>query len=67
MMDELDKKIGDSVFAGLRANVRTLHGFTHGGLEQLGRRFDAEGNLRANYSDQDRGNWSRSWAANLPR
>jgi hypothetical protein len=54
MMDELDKKIGDSVFAGLRANVRTLHGFTHGGLEQLGRRFDAEGNLRANYSDQEK-------------
>jgi hypothetical protein len=52
MMDELDKRIGDPVFAGLRANVKTLHGFTHGGLEQLGRRFDAEGNLRASYSDK---------------
>ncbi|MGH9656046.1 MAG: DUF6988 family protein [Bryobacteraceae bacterium] len=54
MMDEIDKRIGDLVFAGLRANVKTLHGFTHGGLEQLGRRFDAEGNLRANYSDEEK-------------
>jgi hypothetical protein len=54
MMDELDKRIGDTVFAGLRANVKTLHGFTHGGIEQLGRRFDGEGNLRANYSDTEK-------------
>jgi hypothetical protein len=63
MMDELDRRIGDSVFAGLRANVRTLHGFTHGGLEQLGRRFDAEGNLRASYSDQEKFEAIRSSAA----
>lgn len=54
MMDELDKRIGDTVFAGLRANVKTLHGFTHGGIEQLGRRFDSKGNLRANYSDKEK-------------
>jgi len=54
MMDELDKEIGDSVFAGLRANVKVLHGFTHGGIEQLGRRFDTEGNLHANYSDGEK-------------
>jgi len=54
MMDELDRRIGDTVFGGLRANVNTLHGFTHGGIEQLGRRFDSEGNLRANYSDKEK-------------
>jgi hypothetical protein len=54
MMQELDKHIDDPVFAGLRGNVKTLHGFTHGGLEQLGRRFDAEGNLRATYSDKEK-------------
>lgn len=54
MMDELDGCIGDTVFGGLRANVKTLHGFTHGGIEQLGRRFDAEGNLRANYTDKEK-------------
>jgi hypothetical protein len=54
MMDELDRRIGDTVFGGLRANVKTLHGFTHGGIEQIGRRFDAEGNLRANYADKEK-------------
>lgn len=54
MMDQLDRSIGDTVFGGLRANVKTLHGFTHGGIEQLGRRFDTEGNLRANYSDKEK-------------
>lgn len=54
MMDVLDRHIGDQMFAGLRANVNTLHGFTHGGLEQLGRRFDTEGNLRASYSDKEK-------------
>lgn len=52
MMGELDRIAGYPVFADLRAKFRTLHGFTHGGLEQLGCRFDAEGNLRANYPDQ---------------
>lgn len=53
-MDALDKYIGDSVFGGLKANVQTLHGFTHGGIEQLGRRFDLEGNLGANYPDNEK-------------
>ena len=54
MMDELDKRIGHPVFAGMRANVKVLHGFTHGGIEQLGRRADAEGNLRATYTDEEK-------------
>jgi hypothetical protein len=54
MMDELDKHLGERVFGGLRTNVKTLHGFTHGGIEQLGRRFDNEGNLHPNYSDQEK-------------
>ena len=54
MMDSLDRAIGEAVFARLREKVKTLHGFTHGGIEQLGRRFDAEGNLRANYSDEEK-------------
>lgn len=63
MMDDPDKKIGDSLFAGSRTNVKTLHGFTHGGIEQLGRRFDAEGNLRANYSDAEKSEAIRASAA----
>jgi hypothetical protein len=35
----------------LKPFVTSLHGYTHGGLEQLGRRFDDEGNIRANYED----------------
>lgn len=55
MMDELDRCIGGvPFFAGLRANVKVFHGFTHGGIEQLARRFDAEGNLRANYKDEEK-------------
>lgn len=65
MMDELDKYIGDPVFAGLRANVKVLHGFTHGGIEQLGRRFDAEGNLRATYTDKEKFEVLRVGAANF--
>lgn len=54
MMDQLDRYIGTPVFAALKEKIGTLHGFTHGGIEQLGRRFDAEGNLSANYSDKEK-------------
>ncbi len=54
MMEAIDKVSGADFFAGMKGNVKVMHGFTHGGREQLGRRFDAEGNLRANYSDDEK-------------
>jgi hypothetical protein len=44
---------GDSPYPGL-PHVKTLHGYTHGGLEQLGRRFDPSGNVQPNYAAGER-------------
>jgi hypothetical protein len=38
-------------FAAIAPHIAALHGYTHGGLEQLGRRFDAVGNVRPTYAD----------------
>jgi hypothetical protein len=34
--------------------IESLHGFTHGGIEQIGRRFDENGDIRANYDDNEK-------------
>jgi len=51
MADEVEKHMSytGGLFAALKASVKALHGYTHGGLEQLGRRFDPSGNVRPNY------------------
>jgi hypothetical protein len=56
MADAIDKALPatDGLFQALKPFIIALHGYTHGGLEQLGRRFDAEGNVRATYSDEER-------------
>jgi hypothetical protein len=52
MADAIEQRADtDGLFTVLKPFIKTLHGFTHGGLEQLARRFDAEGNVRAAYSD----------------
>jgi len=53
MATEIEKKINaDGMFASIAPYINALHGYTHGGLEQLGRRFDATGNVKPNYSDR---------------
>jgi hypothetical protein len=56
MADAIDKALPatDGLFQPLKPFIAALHGYTHGGLEQLGRRFDAEGNVRATYTDGER-------------
>jgi hypothetical protein len=44
----------DGVFRSIDPAIRALHGYTHGGLEQLGRRFDAAGNVSPHYSDSEK-------------
>ena len=44
MADEIEKKVNaDGLFATIKPYINTLHGYTHGGMEQLGRRFNATG------------------------
>jgi hypothetical protein len=52
MADEVEKKMDatDGLFTAVKPHIKSLHGYTHGGLEQLGRRFDASGDVRANYA-----------------
>ena len=38
-------------FQGIAVSRGTLNGFTHSGLEQLGRRFQNDGKVEPNYSD----------------
>jgi hypothetical protein len=55
MAAEIEKKIDtDGFFPSIAPYITTLHGYTHGGLEQLGRRFDAAGNVAPNYSDDEK-------------
>lgn len=56
MANEVDKHMSytGGLFTALKPYVKTLHGYTHGGLEQLGRRFDASGNVQPNYDAGER-------------
>jgi hypothetical protein len=55
MATEVEKKSdAGGMFAAIAPYIHALHGYTHGGLEQLGRRFDAAGNVRANYADGEK-------------
>jgi len=55
MATEIEKKIdADGMFASIAPYINALHGYTHGGLEQLGRRFDAAGDVRPNYADGEK-------------
>jgi hypothetical protein len=56
MADEVEKKMDytGGLFTALTPHIKSLHGYTHGGLEQLGRRFDASGNVQPNYATGER-------------
>jgi hypothetical protein len=52
MADEVEKHMNytGGLFTALKPHIKALHGYTHGGLEQLGRRFNASGNVQPNYA-----------------
>ncbi len=56
MADEVEKKISTGgLFSSVAPYINAMHGYTHGGLEQLGRRFDPAGeNVRPNYNDAEK-------------
>jgi len=56
MADEIEKKVdADGMFASIKPYIKALHGYTHGGLEQLGRRFNVTGTaVQPNYSDAEK-------------
>jgi hypothetical protein len=55
MAAEIEKRIDSGGFFPLIVPlINTLHGFTHGGLEQLARRFDESGNIRPSYSEAEK-------------
>ncbi len=41
------------LFSIVREYMPILHGFTHGGLEHISRRFDDQGDLRASFSEEE--------------
>lgn len=55
MADEVEKKMEtDGFFTSIGPYIHALHGYTHGGLEQLGRRFGAAGEVMPNYADSEK-------------
>lgn len=56
MADEVEKCMSytGGLFTTIKPFITGLHGYTHGGLEQLGRRFDEHGNIRAAYKDGEK-------------
>ncbi len=53
-MDEVDVRLGNPQFSQIRANLGRLNSLTHGGFEQLVRRFDAEGGWGPSYTPQEK-------------
>ncbi len=54
MMNEVDKKHGHLHFSQIRSNLPRLHSFTHGGFQQIVRRFDAGGGWGSSYTDEEK-------------
>jgi Family of unknown function (DUF6988) len=55
MATEVEKRIdAGGFFTTVVPYITALHGYTHGGLEQLGRRFDSAGDVRPNYGDAEK-------------
>jgi hypothetical protein len=55
MATEIEKKVdADGMFSSIAPYIKALHGYTHGGLEQLGRRFDAAGAVKPSYEDGEK-------------
>lgn len=55
MAGAVEKKLDASgFFTNIADAMETLHGFTHGGVEQLSRRFSPDGNLKPDYTDEEK-------------
>jgi hypothetical protein len=55
MAEAIEKAVdAGGFFLTISPYIKALHGYTHGGLEQLGRRFNADGNIQSNYSDEEK-------------
>ncbi len=55
MAEEIEKQMqAGGIFEAIIPGIKSLHEFTHGGLEQLLWRFDSNGNIRPSFSDDDR-------------
>jgi hypothetical protein len=67
MATEVEKRLdAGGVFTSVAPYIQALHGYTHGGLEQLGRRFNATGDtIRPNYSDAEKQEAIRATTAHL--
>jgi len=53
MAEELDTRYSARGWLlGFADDWKTLNGFTHSGLEQLGRRFRSDGNIASNYTEE---------------
>jgi len=52
-------------FLTITPYIKALHGYTHGGLERLGRRFDTAGDIRPTYSDGEQTEAIRATTAHL--
>jgi len=51
------------LYKQLEPALKTFHGYTHGGIEQLARRFDAAGNVCSTYTDEAKIDLVRSMTA----
>ena len=66
MAEAIEKAIdAGGFFLTISPYIRALHGYTHGGLEQLCRRFNADGDIQPNYSDEEKIEAIRSTTAHL--
>ena len=66
MAEAVERKIdAGGFFLTITPYINALHGYTHGGLEQLGRRFDADGNIRPTYTDGEKTEAIRATTAHL--
>ncbi len=56
MADQIENKMGTGLrfFRGIEPYIESMHGYTHGGFEQLLRRFDKDGNVTPTYTDQEK-------------
>lgn len=66
MAEAVEKNVdAGGFFLTITPYISALHGYTHGGLEQLGRRFDAAGDIRPTYSDGEKTEAVKATTAHL--
>jgi hypothetical protein len=51
----IEKKMdAEGIFTFIAPLIKSLHGFTHGGMEQMARRINEHGDIRPNYDDNEK-------------